>query len=834
MAVITEPESTNVLEPTLVRASAGTGKTYQLTARLLRILLQGSPVETVLATTFTRKAAGEILTRVLSVLANACDEQSPEGVKALTDLREQVQLPNLQPHTCRQLLHKIVANVHRLRICTLDSLFTQLARSFPFELGLPPAWRLTDDIEEVWIKERAIKNVVSVLTPSEMTTILTMLGKGEIKRSVERELIQVVDYAYDLQRRSDESVWHKINVPKLPNSETLFRAAIELRAAAPRQKTVVAKFALIADAIEAGNLAALVEDRLIINIAKARRSKSEIKLGNSKIDSHLDESLDLIYQAVRSYQLGLVCAQNEATANVLTTYDHHVTNLKQSLRALGFSDVAFRLSELFSSVNVAALENRMDGAIDHMLLDEFQDTSPAQWSVLRPLARRACDMVAAESEGKDFQTARSFFCVGDTKQAIYGWRGGVAEIFDCVTDEIDGIKEKSQNKSFRSSPVVIDFVNRLFDNLHQHPLASPKDGSDPASKSTYEADAIRKFSEDFPSHEANQTDLPGYVELSTCPLVKGGDADSKADACYTHAAELVAKIHSENPEQTIGVLTRTNDAVAKLMWRIESHGIEVSQEGGNPLTDSAAVETVLSALMMAEHPSDGRWKFHVDSTLLDHSPELDGAAIRVMISEQGLAETVNRLASEIAGACGDRDRARLRQLVHLAIAYETNPTTRLRDFVRLVRVKRIERSQRAKVRVMTVHQAKGLEFDSVVLAQLDGQLTRSSQNCTARYDSITDPPTAITRYVGENLWHFFDRPWQFALGESARGSMTEALCLLYVAITRAKQSLYMIIQPATNKKFNVKTPASMIFHALDCEVDPTQGDVLLFSRSDVL
>ena len=185
------------LRPTLVRASAGTGKTYKLTARFLRILLQGSAPETILATTFTRKAAGEILERVLLTLAKAADPDHPES---LAELRKQVDLPGLPQSLCLEKTALLLRNIHRVRISTLDSLFSQLARSFAFELGLPPGWRLTDEIEEVWLRERAVDSVIASLDPSELTALLSMLGKGEVKRSIARELSQVVEEAFSVQR----------------------------------------------------------------------------------------------------------------------------------------------------------------------------------------------------------------------------------------------------------------------------------------------------------------------------------------------------------------------------------------------------------------------------------------------------------------------------------------------------------------------------------------------------------------------------------------------------------------------------------------------------------
>ena len=81
---------------------------------------------------------------------------------------------------------------------------------------------------------------------------------------------------------------------------------------------------------------------------------------------------------------------------------------------------------------------RLDSHLSHMLLDEFQDTSLLQWQVLRPFAHRVVD------GGQSQNAACSFFCVGDVKQAIYGWRGGVAEIFEAIDRELGGLEHESR------------------------------------------------------------------------------------------------------------------------------------------------------------------------------------------------------------------------------------------------------------------------------------------------------------------------------------------------------------------------------------------------------
>src|SRR5206468_3239379 len=125
----------------------------------------------------------------------------------------------------------------------------------------------------------------------------------------------------------------------------------------------------------------------------------------------------------RSAILRGLADQTRATWNLLDRFDRELWSLKRATGKLRFGDVTLSLADALQgqSLRADAFGFRLDGAVEHLLLDEFQDTSLAQWRVLRPIARGIIQEAT--------ETKRSFFCVGDVKQAIYGWRGGLPEIF---------------------------------------------------------------------------------------------------------------------------------------------------------------------------------------------------------------------------------------------------------------------------------------------------------------------------------------------------------------------------------------------------------------------
>ncbi|MCH5375566.1 MAG: UvrD-helicase domain-containing protein, partial [Planctomycetes bacterium] len=172
----------------LIRASAGTGKTFQLSNRFLALLRHGVGCDHILATTFTRKAAGEILDRIILRLAEATQNEGK-----LAELRSFTGDDRFDRNDCLMLLQSVMRHLHRLRVGTLDSFFAQVARSFSLELGLSPGWTIIDDLLDARLRRDAIHAVLSAGDTGELRTLIQLLTKGEASRGVSQLIRDTVD-----------------------------------------------------------------------------------------------------------------------------------------------------------------------------------------------------------------------------------------------------------------------------------------------------------------------------------------------------------------------------------------------------------------------------------------------------------------------------------------------------------------------------------------------------------------------------------------------------------------------------------------------------------------
>ncbi|WP_254511125.1 UvrD-helicase domain-containing protein [Anatilimnocola floriformis] len=807
---IKRPKTDSVAFPhLLIRASAGTGKTYQLTNRYLGLLAGGVSAEKVLATTFTRKAAGEIFDRVLHRLAEAATDRV-----AAEKLGQALQIPGMNQEQCRDLLTTTLANQHRLRIGTLDSYFAQLASAFALELGLPAGWRIAETQEDAELQAEAIERVLEREELPELLALLHLLAKGETQRGVSELIDATVKDLYPLFLQTNPSAWTKL-APNPPLTPAQLEATISeiQKLEMPAHKSIVK---------------AWQEDILLASEGDwesfiAHGIGGRINTGAEKYYSWVfPEEVIRPYRALldhaRSLLIKRLAAQTEATYKLLDRFNTEFQHLKQERRLMRFDDVTLALSQMEEAGN-NRLSFRLGGRLSHLLLDEFQDTSLQQWQVLRPLAQ----IITAA------QTGSSFFCVGDVKQAIYGWRGGLAEIFGALEEELSGIQNENLAESRRSAQPIIDVVNQVFQNLTKHPNLERYEGS------------ILAWQRAFPPHTTARKELAGHVTLATSPAAESDD--DKADHHRPFVAERIAELARNSPGCSIGVLVRSNAMVAHLIYLLRKLDVPASEEGGNSLLDSPAVTLLMSLLQFADHPGDSTSLFHVgNSPLAEHVGlkwpclpyEAAAAAqkLRRELIEQGYGPVVYRWAKWLAPNCDRRDLARLQQLVEMAFSFQPRSTLRTVDFINLVTAEKVADPQPTQIRVMTIHQSKGLQFDIVVLPEIESPISGQPDQFVTGRPGPSQPVNIVCRYANQALVELLPTEFQKLFDKTTQQKVDESLCVLYVALTRAIHAMHIILEPGKpNEKNPPKTSGGLLRAALAPD-QPALGGKVLFEHGD--
>jgi ATP-dependent helicase/nuclease subunit A len=758
----------------VILASAGSGKTFQLTSRYLKLLRSGGP-DKILASTFTRKAAHEIFDRVLIRLAAAVLRDAE-----LKKLQEFAGSPPITREECISLLEVVTRQLHRVQIGTLDSLFSRLASSHTFELGFPPGWQPAEPVIVEQIKHRAIENVLRRAGRQDARRLMHLLAKGESTRRVHDLISETVGSFMQAYQLTSREAWERI--PELPllDPVSLANAILSLETL----KLEDGRFQKAVDkCIEPITQGAW--DEFLLETFPQKLLKGDTTYYSKELPAAVYAVIGPLVEHAKAWVRKTWADQTRGTWETLDRVAQEMIRLKAEERVFEFSDVTRRLAERLCDHESLDVGFRLDASPDHLLLDEFQDTSLEQWQILRPFAKSTTT-----------KKGHSFFVVGDRKQAIYGWRGGEAAIFDTIREEFPVLQSQQLDVSRRSAPAVIEAVNEAFQSLRQteaFETLSP---------------VISEWCHAFPEHSTARTGLPGYVQLEVAADAESeGSPTSKVnktereEMVYQRTAERIAEAAQRTPSATIGVLFRKNAGIRQLAAKLRKLQIEFSEEGGTLVTDSAAVQLLISLLKIADHPGDRISRFHVSSSPLGEIHgltdwESDSAAgtlsehLRTRLLHDGYVACIQRWSQQLGGAISDHDRSRLRQLLELAESHRA--TTRVIDFVKLVESKRVENTSTARIQLMTVHKSKGLQFDIVYLPELTVELASTPKVLTAK-STETSAADRVLVYKTKHLREVLPEDLQVAYDQTRAREANEMLCLLYVAMTRAVHALHMIL-----------------------------------------
>ena len=758
------------LIPRLIKASAGSGKTQEITNRYLSLILAGEAPDRILATTFTRKAAGEIKVRILERLNHAA--QSEAGAK---ELASALSLDRLNQQAAYQALGKLVKDSHRLRIQTLDALCIQIARSFCFEIGLDPSWKIADGRSMSKMNRKAVQKISASMGPNELAKKVNLISRGDAGREIHETMYEQLPILRPFVSNTTPDVWLWLEDTRGPTESHQemvelckgLKPALNNDGKKPNANWVKALDKLNTEA-QKGNWSDLLALTMI------ERFLSGDDFNKRPFDSSHSAILTKVVRYITDIERVKARHKLRAAHELATSFNNVATEMEREQSLLDFQGVKNVLADNAILGNLAEMYFRLDSTICHILLDEFQDTSISEWNVIEPII----DEILSKANGE-----HSLLCVGDSKQAIYGWRGGVSAIFDSITKRFSGIQEDILATSRRSTKEVLDCVNKIFEAISQG-----------IGLSQYSS-VVANWKDRFESHSpADGSKGVGHVAVITTPE----DTDIKDQEILTR----IKKLLSNKITDDIAILVRSNKQVSKHVELLKNNGITVQEEGGQLILSSPAVSLVMAILQLLDHPGDSAAAFLVRNSPLgpDLSSNNSLNNLRGKFAQEGFGKTLSHLVNKIIPLYPKREREFLKVLAAEGYRVEGEVGSRLISFKEFISDTRVNLGTIAEVKVMTMHQSKGLGFDVVFLPELEDRIINSNRLPWVIPDreSALEPPERIVPTLNKKIRAALPE-FQSTYEKYEAALIEESLCLLYVGLTRAKRGLYLLYTPANSE-----------------------------------
>lgn len=802
-----------VITNSLIKASAGTGKTFALATRMIRLMLLGVAPDHIVALTFSRAAAGEIFNRLAGRLADASESEEKARQEsahvyrgadgALADaLRKQHGDP-VPRAVFAGLLRRLIATQHTSMIGTIDSFMTRMVQAFPLELGLQGSLTIMDEYCVAREKESAMTTLLNRAANAPDTAVFFEAFRqatfGKEGKSYSEKLATFVSTWHDALHvhpsptawGDPQTIWPPRGIPFHAHGEPALLAqqlTDELRddweaVGLGAQWDTFCEFVRTFNTAFSGP--AIIKN--VLNACPPGATVCEIK-SNRKTLSFTGKKAALIIQTVETLYARALRARCETTQGVGRLMEQIENVYAQNTRSHGlltFDDIP----RLIAGLDIAIRQNieyRFDSRFSHWALDEFQDTSLAQWMAIRNLV----DEIIQSTEDE-----RSVFIVGDAKQAIYGWRGGDVAIFEREAES--GHYECADlHTTYRYCPQIADLVNRVFD------------GDRIASRLNAVArGAGARWQRLWLPHVSRQPD--GWCGVERVPAPNKEDGENTLTPYLKAACDRFKAIRPWERGLSAAVLVRTNDQGASFAEALRREGIPAVWEGESVVCDTPVVTALLHVLQAAEHPGDTLAWQHLRATPLAKTvfreacalpPEQGAAALsrRVLddVSRLGLPRALRDYIDAVADTFADDPftQMRLDELIRAATQFvaDADANTLLTDFTAFAEAfKTRDVADTSAVKILTIHRSKGLGFDFVLLPIIEktGIGSARARDILFAPDGtwlLANPGTQVTQ-VDDTL--------SAAHQTEIENETFENLCVLYVAMTRAKRGLSVLLRP---------------------------------------
>lgn len=838
-----------------VAASAGSGKTKVLTDRVLRLLLAGNDPSKILCLTYTRNAAAEMQNRLakrLSDWATISDEDLSKQLEQIDSNDENSRIE------ARKLFAKMLDTPDGLKIMTIHSFCQSLLKRFPIEAGVSPEFQVMDELRTADFIEQAR---IEVLSDSNYAETLNHIASycsedkfNETINEITAHLPNFINFFETYLEHQQRSVYEKAF--SLPKNATVEKLLIKYL-----KQTDTDKLTSCITELQASTKKSSQERGIYLNNAFTTDSENLIKWcclafltkdgGKLKtlttkdvedIDPQLRNEQDRFYdfyQQIKSIKL------LEANLDILKIGEaicKKYVNLKHETSQMDYDDLIHKTMGLLKNPDsVAWVMYKLDKGIDHILVDEAQDTSPVQWKIIQALTSEFFSGDGANEKH------RTIFVVGDKKQSIYSFQGAEPDKFTKMQKYFQEKVEQAcfkwrnvpMNTSFRSASGIINSVNELLQipEMQQGVLEEYQDYKD------YEHSAFRRgqggIVELFdPVIREKQSEDDEYTAPTT---TRSTEKTPIVQTAEDIAEKIKYLIENENrlpngnricPRDIMVLVRRRNDFVDALTRELKARNIPVSGSDRLFITQHIAVEDLMSLGDFVLFPSDelslatilrsplcNLTETELYDVCIDRNKplyfSLKDKAEANPNSKYNQAFQFLKQIFDKAGTCtpfefysyvlqlkmkdfiarlGIQAIDPIEEFLNKALEYDYDNMPSLQLFLRDLRsqetsIKRDFETGINEVRIMTVHASKGMEAPVVFLPDT---CRYTYQRNTIQWDTnipIWLPAKEFETSYSEQINEFEK---QKAVEEYHR--------LLYVAVTRASDQLYIYGYAGVNGK----------------------------------
>ena len=836
---------TNSYALTIYKASAGSGKTFTLSVEYIKLLIKDpQSYRSTLAVTFTNKATEEMKLRILSQLYGIW-KLLPDSKSYIDKIKEDLDVTEeYMSERAGIALHNIVHNYSYFRIETIDSFFQSVLRNLARELDLTANLRI--ELNDYQIERNAVDELINSLDENSelLTWIMEYIREnmdddkdwnviGNIKRfgeNIFREYYKT--NSKKLNERLLEEGFFKQYTTKLRQMRNEAEVEMQNEAAqffdalnhngieiddlnngknGPAGYFIKIKKGIYNNTIVTKRLQKVLDEGSESSWVKQKSSKETQdivrELANSTLTPLVHHAEDVRQKNWYIYGSAVLTLRHLNQLRLLNSIENKVRMMNVEQNRFLLSDTHTLLHSLIRDTDSPFIFEKIGNYLENIMIDEFQDTSTVQWQNFKVLLEEC--MSHGEQQGN--------LIVGDVKQSIYRWRSGDWRMLNNIEREFPYLNSMlnvcSLDTNYRSSRRVITFNNAFFKRASELEYADQKSSTPDTSSPEQLKKAYSDVAQKVPSFRDNH----GYVSINLLP-----NEDYRQQALQKTAEAVSLLLDSGANYSDIAILVRSNDIIQLIaeFFANELPDVKIVSDEAFRLDSSVSVNIIVNAMLWLTHPDNILAKAYIakayqtyvlkkseqeTNKLLATAEGIDSALPCALIDKRDdlLTMPIFELAEQIytlfnIGNIKGED-AYLYAFYDALTDFIANNTADIDSFVEewndSIAAKTIQASAIDGIRIITIHQSKGLEFEHVVIPFCDWTLEKGNTIwCTPQVEPYNELPLIPVDFSASQMKGTI---YEFDYNEEHLQNCVDNLNLLYVAFTRAASSLFVIAQRGT-------------------------------------